>query len=208
MKNTTVITIGREYGSGGRIIGEKLAERLEIPYYDKKILERLAKESGICDEVINAYDEKPTNSLLYSLAMNPYGFVNSMNANQSLEVRVHLSQVNLVKKIAKEGSCVLIGRGADCILKDEPNVFRFFICADIEKRIERIMKLESVSAEKAKQLIAKADKNRAQFYNYYTNQKWGDAKNYDLCVNSSVLGMDGTVSVLQNFIEQKSKQIK
>lgn len=205
MKNTTVITIGREYGSGGREIGEKLAERLEIPYYDKKILERLAKESGICDEVITSYDEKPTNSLLYSLAMNPYGFVNSMNASQPLEVRVHLSQVKLMKKIAKEGSCVLIGRGADYILKDELDVFRFFICADMEKRVERIMKLESVSAEKAKLLMAKADKNRAQFYNYYTNQKWGDAKNYDLCVNSSVLGVDGTVNVLQNFIGQKKQ---
>lgn len=206
MQNKLVITIGREYGSGGREIGEKLAKKLGIAYYDKKMLEILAKESGLCDEIIRTYDEKPTNSLLYSLAMNPYGFVNSMKLSQPLETQVYLSQVNLIKELAEKESCVIVGRSADSILKEWKHVMNFFIYADMDKRIERIMRIEGVGIQEANELIIKADKSRASFYNYYTNQKWGEAKNYDLCLNSSVLGVEDSIELLKDFIIKKESQ--
>ncbi len=203
MNEKVIITIGREYGSGGRKIGEELAKRLGIVCYDKNMLQQLAKQSGFCEEIIHEYDEKPTNSLLYSLAVNPYGVMNSLKERQPLETRVYLSMVELIRKLAKEQSCIIIGRSADYILKDEKNVWNFFVCADMEKRVERIMKVETVSKAHAETMIAKTDKNRAQFYQYYTEQKWGDVRNYHMCVNSSVYGIEGTADVLLDFINKK-----
>ena len=140
MKTNAIITIGRQYGSGGREIGEKLAEKLEIPFYDKELLERAANDSGICKELFENHDEKPTNSFLYSLVMDTYSFGYSSAAFTDMPInhKVFLAQFEAVKKLAMEGPCVMVGRCADYALSEFSNCFSVFIHSDMESRIRRI----------------------------------------------------------------------
>ena len=186
MANNTIITIARQYGSGGHDIGEKLAEELKIPFYDKELLERAAKDSGFCQEIFENYDEKPTNSFLYSLVMDTYsmGHSTAAFAEMPLNHKIFLAQFNAIKDIAKEGPCVIVGRCADYALADFPNVVNVYLYADMQSRIARIARRHDVTDAKAKDLIQKTDKGRASYYNYYTNKKWGEATGYDLCLNT------------------------
>ena len=201
----TIITIGREFGSYGLEIGKKVAEALDLKLYDKDMLKRAAKESGLCEELFETHDEKPTNSFLYSLVMDTYslGYSTSGYADMPLNHKVFLAQFDTIKKIAAEGPCVIVGRCADYALEDFDNVVSIFIHADLDKRINRISKLENMSPAKAKDMIVKNDKKRASYYNYYTNKEWGEAKSYDLCLNSSKLGVDGTVKAILEFVRLK-----
>lgn len=196
-----VITIGRQFGSGGREIGVKLAEALNIPYYDKELLKRAAKESGLCEHLFESFDEKPK-SLLYSLAMDPYSLGNFTTPYGTVEQDVFLATFNTVKKVAEEGPCVMIGRCADYALRDSDNCLRLFIYAPMADRVQRIAALRSLSPEKAKDMINKMDKQRASYYNYYTSKKWGSPASYDFCIDSSRLGIDGTVDLIRYILEK------
>ncbi|MFR8172663.1 MAG: AAA family ATPase [Marvinbryantia sp.] len=201
----SVITIGRQYGSGGREIGQKLAGRLGIKCYDNELLDRAAKESGICQELFENHDEKPTNSFLYSLVMDTYsmGYASAALSGMPINHKVFLAQFNAIKKIADEGPCVMVGRCADYALDDYPNRISVFIYGSMDKRIRRIADKYNFTDAKAKDVITKTDKQRASYYNYYTNKRWGDIASYDLCINSSILGIDGTVEILRQFIEER-----
>ena len=202
MANNTIITIARQYGSGGHDIGEKLAEELKIPFYDKELLERAAKDSGFCQEIFENYDEKPTNSFLYSLVMDTYsmGHSTAAFAEMPLNHKIFLAQFNAIKDIAKEGPCVIVGRCADYALADFPNVVNVYLYADMQSRIARIARRHDVTDAKAKDLIQKTDKGRASYYNYYTNKKWGEATGYDLCLNTASLGIDGSIHMFREFV--------
>ena len=201
----SVITIGRQYGSGGREIGQKLAGRLGIKCYDNELLDRAAKESGICQELFENHDEKPTNSFLYSLVMDTYsmGYASAALSGMPINHKVFLAQFNAIKKIADEGPCVMVGRYADYALDDYPNRISVFIYGSMDKRIRRIADKYNFTDAKAKDVITKTDKQRASYYNYYTNKRWGDIASYDLCINSSILGIHGTVEILRQFIEER-----
>lgn len=205
----TIITIGREFGSGGRQIGHKIADDLGIKLYDKEMLERAAKESGICEELFESHDEKPTNSFLYSLVMDTYSMSYNTNtyADMPINHKVFLAQFDAIKKIADEESCILVGRCADYALEDYDNAHKIFIYADMDDKIRRIARIYELTDAKAKELIVKTDKKRASYYNYYTNKKWADAQSYDLCLNSSKLGIEGTAKVIEDYIQDR-KTIK
>ncbi len=199
----TVITIGRQFGSAGREIGEKVAAHFGITCYDKELLSRAAKESGFCEEMIQNHDERPTNSFLYNLVMDTYSF--GYNASSFVDMpishKVFLAQFDTIKKIADEGPCVIVGRCADYALADYKNVLNLFIYGDEECKIKRIMEKYSLSQDKAREMIIKKDKQRQSYYNYYSSKKWGRADSYDLCINSSVLGVEGTVKLIIQYIE-------
>lgn len=203
----TVVTIGRQYGSAGREIGKKVAEYFGIQYYDKELLTRAAKESGFCEEMIQNHDERPTNSFLYNLVMDTYsfGYNNSSFVDMPISHKVFLAQFDTIKKIADEGPCVIVGRCADYALADRTNVIDLFIFADEECKIKRIMEKYDLSESKAKDMIIKKDKQRQSYYNYYSSKKWGRADSYDLCINSSVLGVDGTVNLITQYVEDFEK---
>lgn len=203
----TIITIGRQYGSGGREIGEKLAADLGIKFYDKELLSRAAKESGLCEELFENHDEKPTNSFLYSLVMDTYsmGYSSAAFADMPINHKVFLAQFNAIKEIANEGPCVMVGRCADYALADYKNCVSVFVEAPLEARIRRIAKKYDLTDAKAKDSIIKTDKKRASYYNYYSNKKWGDASSYNLCIDSSICGIDGTVELIKDFVAIKEK---
>lgn len=208
-KNNLIITIGRQYGSAGYEIGKKLANDLDVKLYDKEMLKRAAKETGLCEELFETHDEKPTNSFLYSLVMDTYslGFSSGTYADMPINHKVFLAQFDTIKKIAEEESCVMVGRCADYALEDYENVINIFIYADLDQRIRRVAREFDISDTKAKDIILKNDKKRASYYNYYTNKDWGEAKGYDLCINSAKLGIDGAVEVIKQYIETR-QQIK
>ncbi len=201
----TVITIGRQFGSGGREIGEKLAARYDIKFYDKELLKRAAKDSGICPELFENNDEKPTSSFLYNLVTDTYAFgYSSPYVEMPLSHKVFLAQFDTIKKIASEGPCVIVGRCADYALGEFTNTLSLFINAPLEDRIERIRSKykEENDLSKLKDMIIKNDKARANYYNYYSSKKWGRADSYDLCINSSILGIDGSVDMIADFIDR------
>ena len=202
METKTVITIGRQYGSAGRQIGRALAEELGIKCYDKELLDRAAKDSGMCQE--------PTNSFLYSLVMDTYSFGYSSSAFSDMPInqKVFLAQFETIKKIASEGPCIMIGRCADYALADFDNCLSVFIHASLETRIRRIAKLYDLTDAKAKDKIQEADKKRSSYYNYYTSKKWGDVDSYDLSIDSGKMGIDGTIELILKAIQQKEKGYK
>ena len=198
----TIITIGRQFGSGGHEIGEKLAKEFGIPCYDKELLTRAAKESGFCEELIQTHDERPTNSFLYNLVMDTYSF--GYNAAGMIDMpisqKVFLAQFDAIKKMADEGPCIIVGRCADYALADYENALSVFIHADMPGKLKRIMEKYNLTENKAKDMITKKDRQRQSYYNYYSSKKWGASDSYDLSVNSSILGVDGTVNLLKQFI--------
>lgn len=208
MSDNLVITIGREYGSGGHEIGQKIAAELGIKCYDRELLELAAKDSGLCPEIMENHDEKPTNSFLYSLVMDTYsmGFSSaSTYMDMPINHKVFLAQFEAIKKLADRESCVIVGRCADYALEDYPNMVSVFIKAPLSSRVARIMDRNSVSEDKAFELIAKRDKKRASYYNYYSSKKWGEAKSYDLCLDSSKVGIEGSIQVIKAYIDARKK---
>ena len=209
MDERTVITIGREFGSGGHEIGMKLAERLGIKCYDKELLELAAKESGLCEDLFASQDEKPTNSFLYSLVMDTYslGYTSSY-MDMPINHKVFLAQFDTIKQLADQESCVIVGRCADYALADYPNMVSVFITGDDDHRIDRLTELYKVEPAKAKDIMAKTDKKRASYYNYYSSKKWGDARSYNLCINSSTLGIEGTADMIISYAKAKQEWAK
>ncbi len=201
----TIITIGRQFGSGGREIGKKVAEYFGIKFYDKDLLTRAAKESGFCEEMIQSHDERPTNSFLYNLVMDTYsfGYNSSSFVDMPISHKVFLAQFDTIKKIASEGPCVIVGRCADYALHDYQNCLHLFILADRDLRVKRIMERydDVTSEQKAIDMITKKDKQRQSYYNYYSSKKWGRSESYDLSINSGVLGIAGSVKLITQFVE-------
>lgn len=199
----TIITIGRQYGSAGKEIGEKLAKEFDIPFYDNQLLSRAAKESGFCEELLHTHDERPTSSFLYNLVMDSYsfGYNSSGYVDMPISQKVFLAQFDTIKKIADEGPCVIVGRCADYALQERDNVLRVFIHGEPECKIKRIMERYDVSESKARDMIIRKDRQRQSYYNYYSSKKWGRSSTYDLSINSSKLGIDGTVKMLKVYVE-------
>lgn len=199
----TIITIGRQFGSAGREIGEKVAAYFGIRCLDKELLSRAAKESGICEEMLENHDERPTNSFLYNLVMDTYsfGYNSSSFVDMPISHKVFLAQFDAIKKIANEGPCVIVGRCADYALADYPNHISLFIYGNEETKVKRVMERFQLSEIKAREMMIKKDKQRQSYYNYYSSKKWGRADSYDLCINSSVLGVEGTAKLIEQYIE-------
>ena len=203
----TIITIGRQFGSGGKEVGIRLAKELGIPFYDKEILQEAAKKSGLCEKIIENFDERPK-SLLYSIAMDSYMFaLPGSGAGESLEQQVYLATFDTIRHIAEKGPCVIIGRCADYALADNPNRLSLFIHAPLDVRIARVAERQEVSLEKARVLINKTDKRRASYYEYYSSQKWGAIESYDYCLDSSYLGLGGTVELIRAMVEHKEHPV-
>lgn len=206
-----IYTIGREFGSGGKDVGEKLAERLGIRLYDKELLQQAAKESGFCEEIFENHDEKPTNSFLYSLVMDTYsmnGYSSAPFLDMPLNHKVFLAQFDTIKKIAAQESCVIVGRCADYALADNPDCLNVFVHADMANRIKLVSKRGNLSENKAKDMIQKQDKQRASYYNYYTSKKWGDSSCYHLTLDSGKIGIDGCVDMILKYREIMDAQKK
>ena len=199
-----IYTIGREFGSGGREVGEKLAAKLGIKLYDKELLQQAAKDSGFCEEIFENHDEKPTNSFLYSLVMDTYsvsGYSTAPFLDMPLNHKVFLAQFETIKKIAEKESCVIVGRCADYALSDNPDCINIFIHADLDVRIKNVSKNLNITENKARDIINKTDKQRASYYNYYTSKKWGDSKSYNLSLDAGKLGTDNCVEMILKFRE-------
>ncbi len=187
-----IITIGRELGSGGRTIGKMVANQLGVPYYDRELIDQAAKKSGLSTKYVENAEQKITNSFLYNLAMGTsygYGILEAAN-KQSLPLteQVYIAQQQIIKECAKKGGCVIVGRCADAILDDSYDVFKVFIYADTKARIERCVSQYGMSVETAQKQIKQSDKARSCHYNTFTDKEWGNRHNYDLMLNSSVLG--------------------
>lgn len=199
-----IYTIGREFGSGGREVGEKLAAKLGIKLYDKELLQQAAKDSGFCEEIFENHDEKPTNSFLYSLVMDTYsvsGYSAAPFLDMPLNHKVFLAQFETIKKIAEKESCVIVGRCADYALSDNPDCINLFIHADLDVRIKNVSRNLNITENKARDIINKTDKQRASYYNYYTSKKWGDSKSYNLSLDAGKLGTDNCVEMILKFRE-------
>lgn len=202
MARKLIITIARQYGSGGREIGEKLSAALGIPVYDKELITEAANKSELHPDVLHKVDEVAANSLLYTLAMgsNVFGSAMSFGYKMPVNDKLFLLQSDVIREYAAKGSCIIIGRCADYVLRDEPNLFRIFIHGDIDCRKARVAERHpDIKSTQVIDIINKTDKRRASYYNFYTGNKWGKYDNYDLMINSSTLGIDETVTLLAAY---------
>lgn len=196
-----IITIGRQFGCGAHEIGTKLAEKLEVPYYDKELMKRASKDSGFDENLFNFYDEKPTRSFLFNVSTD--GLVPMGNEGMSLEDRIVQYQFDTIKSVADEGSCIIVGRCAEYVLRDYDNMVSVFLHADDEYRLDRIVNLYGYSRKDALKELKAMDKKRAKFHNFFSDEKWGDAATYSLCIDVSRLGIDETVELIADYINKK-----
>ena len=204
MTGKQIITNGREFGSGGHEVGRRLAAELGYKLYDKELLKMMAQESNISEKVLEDYDEKNTGSLLYSIMMDVYPSMNYVG--NTLQRQIYQAQYDTIRRIGEKGDCVIVGRGADYILRDLPHLTSVFIRASEEFRIGRVAEYEHVSPQKAKEFITKADKKRASYYNFQTEKKWGHVSSYNLALDASDIGIDGCVNVIRCYLEMKDKK--
>lgn len=185
----TIITIGREYGSGGRLVAQQLAERLDIPFYDKELIQKVAKKTGLSENYIRtAEQQRPTNSFIYDL----YCAVQT----PSIPEQVFIAQAKVIKEAAEHGSCVIVGRCADYVLRDREDCLRVFVYAPIAERVRRAREVYGVDEANVEAYVIRQDKSRASYYNYFSTGRWGDRSSYDLCVNTRI-GIENAVSVIE-----------
>jgi cytidylate kinase len=199
MNKHLAITIARQYGSGGREIGVRVAELLGIKSYDKELITMAAQKSGLSPEMLGKADERATNSLLYTLAMgsNIAGASMHFGYKMPLNDKLFILQSDIIKGYAAKGSCVIIGRCSDYVLRDEEGVMRLFIYGDVEHRKARIAERHpEIKSSQIIDVMNKTDRRRSSYYNFYTGNKWGKYDNYDMAINSSTLGIDGTASII------------
>ena len=202
MACNNIITIARQFGSGGREIGEALSKELGIKFYDKELISIAAKESGVDPEVFDNVDEKAANSLLYSLSMGLYSFSSTYSSGQlPVNDRLYLLQHKIIKQLASEEPCIFVGRCADYVLRDRNDVVNVFIYADMDYRVKRAVELKGIKESKAEQTVVKTDKSRANYYNFYSGNKWGQAENYDLCINRTKLTAKQVVDIIVGYID-------
>lgn len=198
-----IINIGRQFASGGRYISKKLCEEFGCKYFDKEILDLAAKESGFSPDVFKKSDEKKsfvhTLFHLHAPMLSDDNFYNNKFSEESL----FKFQCDAIQKAASQGNCLFIGRCADYVLRDEPNTVSIFLAADMKDRISRTMERYNMDEESARKAISKKDNTRASYYNYYTGKKWGAAESYDLCINTSIFGLDETAKFIADFIRKR-----
>ena len=202
MSCNSVVTISREFGSGGHEIASKLAERLNVGFYDKELIYLAAKKSGVDPSVFEKIDERASNSLLYSLAMGMFNFGQtgfSPDDQISVNDQLYLIQHEIIRKLAKN-PCVIVGRCADYVLKDQPNCISIFIHADFDFRCERVARVRNISKNKTASVVHRADKLRSNYYQFYTEQKWGIPQNYNITVNSSKLSVSQAVDIIAEYV--------
>ncbi|MCI5536456.1 MAG: cytidylate kinase-like family protein [Lentihominibacter sp.] len=197
-----LITISREFGSGGRLIGKRLAEKLDIPYYDKELLDRIAEESGFSKEMIVEAEKKAKNSFLYSLA-SAMGTGEAGPESLSLNERFFLAQFDTIRRIADEGSCVIVGRCADYVLRGMPEATNVFIYAEEADKIKRAVQEYGVPEDSVKKLMKDTDKARANYYSYHTGRKWGDHVNYNLSIDSGYIEIEDIVDLIIKYTDVK-----
>ena len=198
-----IVTISRQYGSGGRYIGENLAKAMGVPCYDEKLIDMVAKESGFAQSFVAEKGARMTGSLLFNIASS-LSFANnvfSTNNGVTLQDEIYFTQNRIIKELADKGPCVIVGRCADYILREREDCLNVFIFADNESKIERAEKYFNITREEAPAVLKKKDKARANHYKYYTDQEWGMASNYDLCLNSGLIGIEGCVKAIQQVLE-------
>lgn len=198
-----IVTISRQYGSGGRYIGENLAKAMGVPCYDEKLIDMVAKESGFAQSFVAEKGERMTGSLLFNIASS-LSFANnvfSTNNGVTLQDEIYFTQNRIIKELADKGPCVIVGRCADYILREREDCLNVFIFADNESKIERAEKYFNITREEAPAVLKKKDKARANHYKYYTDQEWGMASNYDLCLNSGLISIEGCVKAIQQVLE-------
>lgn len=198
-----IITIGRQFGSGGRELGKAVADKLGIKYYDKELISLAAKESGYNPEIFENVDERATNSLLYSLSMGIYNLGNGYAPMRDMPVndQLYLLQHKIIRELAAE-PCVIVGRCADYILRNNKNLLRIFVYANLKDRVENAIKIHNVPENKAESTVKKTDKTRANYYNFYSNQKWGAVENYDLCINTSTISRENATKIVCNIVDK------
>ena len=199
MSDKTLILISREYGSGGRGIGERIAKELNIPFYDKELIRLACQESGFDISLFEKTDIENKNPISYFLSMYSATMTPS---DLSLNDQVFLIQSKVIRDLAKN-SCVIIGRCADYILRDNENAVKIFIHADLEDRIERVIDEYKDEDDNIKEKIRRIDKNRSTYYNYYSNKRWGNLENYDLSLNTSKIDPDTCVELIKNIVKNK-----
>ena len=205
-----VITIGRQFGSGGRDVGEKVAKYFNIPFYDKELVEMAAQKSNLSHEALKEVDEHATNSFLYSLASGNYS-LRGINAPIYYEMPINdklfIAQAEVIKEVSNKGPCVIVGRCADYVLEDEENVdlLNVFIYGSVDYRAKRVMEALGLSQSKARDKVLKTDKQRRTYYDYYTSKDWGVMSNYDVCVNTEAFGIDGAADLIINYAKTKIK---
>lgn len=205
MAKKIIITIARQYGSGGREIGETVAKKLGIPLFDKQLITDAASKGNLNEEVLKKTDESAANSLLYTLAMgsNVAGATMHFGYKMPINDKLFILQSEVIKEYAKEGSCVIIGRCSDYVLRDEENVFRLFIYGDLEHRKARVAERHpEIKSAQIIDIINKTDRRRASYYNFYTGNTWGKYDNYDMAINSSTLGIEGTAELIVTCAKQ------
>ncbi len=195
-----VITISREFGSGGRTIGKLVAERLGYRFYDGEIIDEVVKSSGLAREIVEKYDEYAThkNSFLYSIAISAGG--DGYNG-LSFANRVQIAQANVIKQLAEEGNCVIIGRGADYVLRDCPDCFNVFVRASVEFRAKRVLDIYGETKVKIEDRLHDKDTRRRVFYHSFTMRDWGATSNYNLMLDSSAIGIEKCVDIICSIAE-------
>ena len=198
-----IITIGRQFGSGGHEIGFRLADALRIPFYDKLLVSMVAEEGEFAREYLEEMDEK------FELHIAPFLATRSSYSvyQQPMSDKIFFRQAEIIRNLAHSGPCVIVGRGADYVLEGEENLIRVFLYADLEDRVERKNKLGlEVPQENMEKHILSTDRRRARYYRHYTGRTWGDRENYDLCINTSRTDIDGAVALIRLFAEMRDKQ--
>ncbi|MCD8158927.1 MAG: cytidylate kinase-like family protein [Clostridiales bacterium] len=203
-----IITVGREFGSGGRAISRLVSEKLGLPLYDKDLINRAAVESGVDKEVFDNVDEKVNTSLLFSLVRNLEKNRSKYDSHDgsgilSLNERLYLIQKQIIKKIAAEGSCILLGRCSNFTLKNDPNAIHLFIRAPQEFKLQLLKKFRNLEPNAAAKLIKETDKERSNYYKFYTGSKWGMPEDYSYIIDSSVLGTEATADLICDLVEKK-----
>lgn len=203
-----VITVGRQKGSAGLDVGRKIAEALGIPCYDKELVEMAAEKSNLSPEALKNADERATNSFLYSVAsggLSFHGLHTPTPYDMPINDKLFIAQSEVIKEMAAKGDCVIVGRSADYVLQDAPDVevLSVFIYASLDYRIKRVAKARGLTDAKARDMVVKTDKHRRSYYEYYTSNDWGVMSNYDLCLSTEKLGIDGSADIVINHIKNK-----
>ena len=203
-----IITIARQYGSGGKTIGQMLANDLGIPFYSREILRLASDDSGIREELFNQADEKLSSNPLFGASKKVYtgGLISPESDDFVSSENLFNYQAKVIKELAEKGSCVIVGRCADFVLKDRADVVSVFVHAPADYCMERAMERNDMSRKEMEKFIAKTDKYRGDFYHYYTGNVWNDARNYDLCLNSSKLGFEKCVEEIKAYIKVRFEE--
>ena len=195
-----IITISREFGSGGRTMGRKIAEKLGIPFYDKELVDQIAVESGFAPKFVEEHGEHSPSGSFFSYAFAPQGVPGIMNGLSTADFLWNI-QCNVILQLADQGPCVIVGRNADYILKDRPDALHVYVFADVPYRAERIVRLYGESEKSPEQRLAEKDKRRRVNYQHYTGRTWGAAQNYEMCLCSSMLGIEQCVKIIVEAVK-------